>query len=298
MRATLDACPACGAGSVDAVHRRVFRGRVWALARCHACGQHFTSPRPTGDDLRGFYGGDYHAAIRAPGHAEAAFGAKYARYVATLSRHLPRGRVVDVGCGTGLLVRMLRDGGYDAEGVELNASSAAWGREQYGVTIHDRSMERCSFAPASLDAVLLTDVLEHTAQPVAFLRNVRRLLSPRGLVLVTFPDIRSLESRYLGLMARVLRRDWLWSTCHVPLHVWEFTRPTAEACFRAAGFRIAEFRRTQPPPGALPTALLRALAWPGRLLTWAPLAAALGSQMEFVVQKSPDSSDIGPANNR
>lgn len=287
MPGVLDAsCPMCEETAARRVHERPFRGRRWALARCGGCGLHYTSPRPTPADLDGFYEGDYHAGLRQPGAAEHTFGAKYRRYADALGRHLRGGRVVDVGCSTGLLVRLLRDRGYDAEGVELNAASAAWGRRHYGVPIHAEPLEAGRYAPGSLAAVLLTDVLEHTAHPADFLRGVGELLAPGGLVFVTFPDIASAESRYQYLLSKVFRRDWLWATCHVPLHVWEFTRRSAEGCFAAAGFGVEEFRRHHPRR-ALPNGrLLKLLSLPTRPLAWPGVRRVLGTQMEFVLRKA------------
>ena len=281
-----DPCPLCEAADARAVHARPFRGRRWSLARCGGCGLHFTAPRPSDADLATFYEGDYHAGLRQPGAAEAAFGAKYRRYADALGRHLRSGRVVDVGCSTGLLVRLLRDRGYDAEGVELNAASAAWGRRHYAVPIHAEPLEAGRYAPGSLDAVLLTDVLEHTRHPAEFLRGVGELLAPGGLVFVTCPDIGSAESRYQYLLSKVFRRDWLWATCHVPLHVWEFTRRSAEGCFAAAGFGVAEFRRHHPRRPAPPGRLLKLLDLPTRPLSWPGLRGWLGTQMEFVLRKA------------
>ncbi|MDZ4754982.1 MAG: class I SAM-dependent methyltransferase [Phycisphaerae bacterium] len=283
-RATLDRCPACRAPDARMRCQRTFRGRRWTLAQCRRCDLQFTSPVPSPDDLQSFYAGRYHAQLRSAGETDAAFGAKYLRYAATLRRHLPTGRVVDIGCSTGLLVRTLRDSGYEAEGIELNHESAAWGRAHYGAEIHTEALEHC-FAPESLDAVLLTDVLEHTQHPRDFLRDVATRLVPGGFALITFPDIQSIESRYQQLLAQVFRRDWMWSSCHIPLHVWEFTRATAEACFAAAGFRVLELRRSQLPSEPAATLALAALACPLRLLQWAPLARCCGSQMEFVICK-------------
>lgn len=284
-------CPGCGSDSARGVHQRTFKGRRWSLARCGDCRLHFTSPIPTQDDLSSFYAGEYHADLRTSGGTEAAFGSKYQRYADTLGRRLTSGRVVDVGCSTGLLVRTLRDRGYDAEGIELNEQSAAWGRAYYGVPIRTDPLERDSYPPESLNAVLLTDVLEHTQHPREFLRTVRGMLVPGGFVLVTFPDIGSLESRYQHMLSRLLRREWMWSSCHIPLHVWEFTRRTAEGCFVGAGFRVVEFRRSQIPHERAASLALRALGAPLRLLDWAPLGRWLGTQMEFVIQKVGDSSE-------
>ncbi len=280
-------CPMCESDAVRSIAERTYQERRWTLSRCRACGLHFTSPPPTEEDIASFYTGTFHHLLQTEGATEAVFGSKFRRYAQTLGRHLHAGRVVDVGCSTGLLVRVLRDRGYDAEGVELNPQSAAWGRRHYGVQIHATPLEQCAYAPASLDALLMTDVLEHMRHPRDYLRQAGRLLKPGGVALVTFPDIRSAESRYQLLWSRWLGRDWIWEFRQIPLHVWEFTRPTAEACFASAGFRVAEFRRYQPRPDNSERPLsLRLLNLPLRPLHWPGLRRLFGTQMEFVIRKT------------
>lgn len=280
----------CGSGSSRILTKRPSLGRQWALARCRKCRQHFTAPTPTAEDLRAFYAGDnYHSVLRTEDGTEATFGLKYNRYVETLKRYLGSGRVVDVGCSTGLLVKKLRDRGYDAEGIELNSESAAWGREHYGVTIHNELLENCPFEPESLNALLFTDVLEHTQHPRDYLREAGRKLVPGGLVLVTFPDICSVESRFHYSLSRLLRRDWLWNNCHVPYHVWEFTPATAEACFTSAGFEVLEMRRDQPPYETSDSLAVNILTAPARCLSWPVLGRMFGTQMEFVIRKASNS---------
>jgi SAM-dependent methyltransferase len=283
----IEACPACGAGDAKPLWSRPFRHRVWELARCRACGLHFTTPTPSEDELRSFYAGNYHAALRQGEGTDLAFGAKYARYadrIATFMR--PGGRIVDLGCSTGLLVRMLRDRGFDAEGIELNEESAAWGREQYGISIHTEPIERSGFAEGSLDGLLLTDVLEHMRHPGEALRDMVRYLAIGGRALVTFPDIGSIESRYRRALARALRRPWIWSCCRAPLHVWEFTPETAQACFERAGCEVRAFARTHVPTERHESLALRAIEAPVALLGIGPFARRWGSQMEFVIERT------------
>lgn len=283
----MEGCPLCGSGEARILHERTYEGLRWALARCRACGLHFTSPPPTETHLISLYEGDYHQELRAEGATEAAFGSKYQRYADTLGRYLRSGRVVDVGCSTGLLVRILRDRGYQAMGIELNPRSAEWGRTHYGVQILAAPVERCGFEPGSLDAVVMTDVLEHTRNPRRCISEIGRLLGPGGLVLVTVPDIRSLESRYQLMLARLLGRDWIWKSCQIPYHVWEFTRATAEACFTSAGFRVAEFRRHQAQPDGNSSAFaVRFLNLPTLPLRWPIVPRIFGTQMEFVITKA------------
>jgi 2-polyprenyl-3-methyl-5-hydroxy-6-metoxy-1,4-benzoquinol methylase len=277
----------CRSEEVRSLIERTFQGSQWTLCRCRVCGLHFTSPTPTEEDLNCFYAGNYHKELRTEGASEAAFGFKFERYADILGRHLRSGRVIDVGCSTGLLVRILKDRGYQAEGIELNPRSAEWGRTHYGVKIHETPLERCAYDSGSLDALLMMDLLEHTRHPRDYLREAGRLLRPAGLVLVTFPDIQSIESRYKFILSKLLRLDRIWSNCQIPCHVWEFTRATAEACFASAGFRVIEFGRYQYYFDDSANRFTRRLLYsPIRPLNWPILRRLFGTQMEFVITKT------------
>jgi 2-polyprenyl-3-methyl-5-hydroxy-6-metoxy-1,4-benzoquinol methylase len=274
-------CPLCGAVSSDEVFRREKDRRWWRLLCCAQCGLHYTDPQPTASDIARFYSGDYHAGLRSPGASEKAFGEKYERYAAWIASFLPAGRCLDVGCATGLFPYMLRRRGYEAEGLELNPESAAWGSAHYGVPVAQGTLADAAAWGRRYDLISMTDVLEHAFDPLDELRLARRMLNPGGFLLVTFPDILSLESRYYRLLSALARRD-LWRTCSIPYHVWEFSRPTAEACFQRAGFSVAAFRRSQ---------LRETLAGKWKLFSippmflWLPPAAARwGTQMEFMLR--------------
>jgi 2-polyprenyl-3-methyl-5-hydroxy-6-metoxy-1,4-benzoquinol methylase len=276
----------CGSSRTTTKYVRVDREQHWSLRRCSECRLHFTDPRPTPAFLEQCYSGEYHAELQAEGATEQFGEAKYRRYLNALLPYLPPGsRVLDIGCSTGLLVKMLCDLGYRAEGIELNPSSAAWGHKHYKVTIHHKSIEDCRFEPESFDAVILTDVLEHTLHPRDCLATIGKYLTPNGLALVTFPDVRSLESRYFYLLAKLLRRPWLWKTCHIPLHVWEFTKATATACFKGAGFHVVAFRRSHDASGEIAPGILKLINMPPTILNWPPLASRLGTQMEFIIRR-------------
>ena len=115
------------------------------------------------------------------------------------------------------------------------------------------------------------------AVPAVDSNSASRSLKPLGYMLITFPDIRSVESEYQRILAKLTRRDWIWACCHIPLHVWEFIPDTARAMFDKAGFDVVGFRRSQvredPPPGiaGLLTLPLRALNFPpGGAAVWCP----------------------------
>ena len=279
------ACPNCGSSSTV----RIFRPdttREWYLARCNACKQHYTDPQPTLDDIVSFYGDGYHEELLTVEHTRAAFGPKFESYVNWIAPHLrPGGRTLDIGCSTGLLPCLLKERGFAAEGLELNSTTAEFARSQFGIPVTSQPFETADYTPASFSLVSMTDVLEHSLSPIATLERVHGILEDGGHALITFPDISSVESHYFHSVARLTGRDWLWQNCHVPLHTWEFTRPTAEALFHRTGFRVAAFRRSHVVLEEKRGALLSMLYLPSRVLSVPPLSRLMGTQLEFLIQR-------------
>jgi 2-polyprenyl-3-methyl-5-hydroxy-6-metoxy-1,4-benzoquinol methylase len=280
---TAQQCPLCSSSSITEVYKTEFQGRTWRLGQCESCGLHFTLPFPTAQDIISFYSGDdYHARHRLPGVSEEVFGPKYQRYLNYIRKYVTKGRSLDVGCSVGLLVKTLKDAGFEAEGLEANSESARWGSERFDISIHTGILEQSIDKLGRYDLVTLTDVLEHTLNPVQSLRMIRKIMNPGGHVLVTFPDIHAPASRYFWLLSRLFQREWLWCTCHIPKHTWEFTRETATKTFQTAGFSVVGFQRAGMPYRF--SGKLAPLSWPARVFTAPVLETYFGSQMEFILR--------------
>ena len=279
------ACPNCGSSSTERIfHRKTTRD--WYLARCNACKQHYTDPHPTLDDIVSFYGDGYHEELLTVEHTRTAFGPKFESYIDWIQPHLRAGgRTLDIGCSTGLFPYLLKERGFAAEGLELNSTTAKFAREQFGIPVTSQPFETAEYTPSSFTLVSMTDVLEHSLSPIVTLERVHDILESGGHALITFPDLWSAESRYFHTMGRLTGRDWLWGGCHVPLHTWEFTRPTAEALFRKTGFRVAMFRRSHVVLEEKRGRLLSLLYLPSQVLMLPPLSRLLGTQLEFLIQK-------------
>jgi SAM-dependent methyltransferase len=102
-------------------------------------------------------------------------------------------RILDVGTSTGTNLRMLRDLGFArAEGLDCSEEAVRWCAEKgYGkVTIGD--VCELPFPDQSFDLILATDVIEHVDDDLAALCEIRRVLKPRGRVLVTVPAFMAL----------------------------------------------------------------------------------------------------------
>jgi SAM-dependent methyltransferase len=118
---------------------------------------------------------------------------------------LPRSaKVLDAPCGDGALAAVLRRAGYDAHGVDINGAGAAL----LGPAYHDGDLNgRLPFGDASFDAVLSIEGIEHLEDRFAYLRELRRVLKPHGMLILTTPNIVGLRSRIRFLGSGFYHRD-------------------------------------------------------------------------------------------
>jgi SAM-dependent methyltransferase len=144
-----------------------------------------------------------------------------------LERLSPRGRLLDVGCGGGDRLVRMRAQGWNVEGVEFDSRAVEVGRAEHGLTIHAGSLSGAGLPADHYDVVSLAHVIEHVHDPIALLRECRRVLRPGGKLMVVTPNADSYGHRTFG-------KDWV----HLdpPRHLQLFSAPALRQVSQRAGF--------------------------------------------------------------
>jgi SAM-dependent methyltransferase len=125
---------------------------------------------------------------------------------------LPRtSRVLDVGTSTGTNLRLLRDLGFRAvDGLDFNQAAIRYCRDKGLGPVRHGDVCKMPFASESVDLVLATDVIEHVDDDLKALREIGRVLTPDGTVLITapaFPFLWGLQDRISQHKRRYIRRE-------------------------------------------------------------------------------------------
>lgn len=210
-------------------------------------------------------------------------------------RWLDRGggrAVLDVGAADGLLSRPLREQGWRVTAVERDpilAHAAERWCERVIVANLDREVPEIG---GPFEAIVYGDVLEHLADPLRVLIELNRFLAPRGLVVISVPNVAHFVIRLSLLVGRF---DYLDRGILDHTHLRFFTERSLRVLVADAGLRVEEFTATPAPLyQVLPERFHRPwLAATHRLNGWLAqsLPRLLGYQ--FIVLACP--KEAGPA---
>lgn len=207
----------------------------FSVAECDRCGLVATQPVLSSDEVARYYPATYY------GKRNRRFNPVFEKLIpffrrrraASIERYVPRGRILDVGCGRGFLAAVMRDHGWDAHGVEMSPTAAEHARHGLGIPVFVGDLLDSPYLPGSFDVLVFWHVLEHVADPLATLRKAREILKPGGLLLVAVPNFESLQARFS-------RRHWFH--LDVPRHYHHFRVPVLERILGETGFTIADVR--------------------------------------------------------
>lgn len=169
--------------------------------------------------------------------------------------------ILDLGCGTGSLLRRLRGLGYgQLAGVDIAAPEDVDGIRFHSI---DLDKPKLPIADSSVSLVVAVEIVEHLENLGAVLAELRRVLTPTGRVLITTPNVHSIEARLRLLLTGKLKQfDQIGDPTHiVPIFLFPFRRLVARH-----GFTIAD-QWGFPGNGRSPTSrpALRMLAALARL---------------------------------
>ena len=142
-------------------------------------------------------------------------------------------RALDVGCGAGVLLLDLVQRGWDAEGVEWDATSAELARKVTNRLIHVGDFRTAGLPLATYDLIVLQHVLEHLDNLRDALQHISALLAPNGRAVLVYPNPRSLGAR---------RFQHFWFAWDAPRHL-ALPPPSAVAAQAArVGLRVVRVR--------------------------------------------------------
>lgn len=151
----------------------------------------------------------------------------FQKRVNLISRFAKGGRLLEVGCSTGVMLKLFRERGWQTLGVEPSRSALA--AQKKGLKVWRQKFEDVRPPAGFFDLVILNHTLEHMEKPKGVLAKVNRILKSDGIVFVDVPNAG-------GLGAKILGKYWPYRLPQE--HKWQFTRQSLASLLEETGFEI------------------------------------------------------------
>jgi len=144
-----------------------------------------------------------------------------------------RGKLLDVGCGSGAFLVKMKELGWDVVGVEPDRLAVKVAREHFGLSVYEGVLEEVGLPENEFDAITMNHVIEHLYDPIATFKECRRVLKPGGRLVAITPNIESLGARLFGEV---------WRGWEIPRHLYPFSPSTLQTLAEKAGLKVSHAR--------------------------------------------------------
>lgn len=138
-----------------------------------------------------------------------------------------KGKLLDIGAGTGDFLAVAKKEGWQTIGIEPNDKAKAIAISK-GVDFADSLSDLES---NSFDVVTMWHVLEHVPNLDEYITELKRLLKPAGTILIAVPNFKSFDANYYGRF---------WAAYDVPRHIWHFSKTAIQKLFAEKEMKLMD----------------------------------------------------------
>lgn len=247
----INLCDLCGSNKFKTfltAPDRNYKTGIFKYVKCSNCKLVWLTPRPTKKALSNFYPTVYrpyrsfHKTTKAQ---------KLVRQLIKSNRFIARilikdqlfffekkGKILDVGPGSGFYLTVLSQWGWDVTGLELSSKAIKVAHKSGVESIVQGDLHTIKFKSSSFDVVRFSHVMEHVPSATEELKEVRRILKKAGKVLIIVPNI---ESLFFNIFKSY------WYPLEAPRHFYQFSEKTITNLLKLNGFKNIGIKYKQPP---------------------------------------------------
>jgi 2-polyprenyl-3-methyl-5-hydroxy-6-metoxy-1,4-benzoquinol methylase len=235
----LNHCPVCDSTVFEdylTVQDYTVSQEKFKIVNCTTCNFKFTNPRPDENAI-----GEYYKAESYISHTNTSKGLISKIYqevrkftlkgkLNLINRLSPnKGKLLDVGCGTGMFLNVARENGWKVNGIEPDEGARGIAETTNQIKIKEEVLS--SFQNETFDVITLWHVLEHVHRLNETAEWLKERLAKDGSVIIAIPNHESKDAEIYQAQ---------WAAYDVPRHLYHFSQKTITALFANHGFELKE----------------------------------------------------------
>ena len=141
------------------------------------------------------------------------------------SLQFQKGKILDIGAGTGEFLSVAKNDGWQTIGVEPSDKAKAIAKSK-GVSFVEQTSE---LENQSFDVISMWHVLEHVPDLDKQIKELKRLLKPTGTLIIAVPNFKSFDAKHYGKY---------WAAYDVPIHFWHFSKTAIKMLFEKEEMKL------------------------------------------------------------
>lgn len=235
-------CDYCGSGK----YRVIFDFKDCKVVKCKDCSLVQMTPIIVGRNSDDYSNlsielmAEYIEGIRWP---------QFKRDLLLIKKHVPSGKILDIGCSTGLFLNLAKSQNYETHGFEPGTSIYRYSQDKYSdLNIINSEFDKNAFREGFFDVITLWSVLEHATSPDAILNDCRYLIGENGIIAIRVPNynslipffIRALYILSMGMIASPAKALYEYSFNYK--HFYHFNQLTLTNVLNKNGFQVQEIK--------------------------------------------------------
>ena len=141
------------------------------------------------------------------------------------SSNSSKGKLLDIGAGTGDFLLTANENGWNTIGIEPSEKAKAIAvRKGVGFSSTTEELESHTF-----DVITMWHVLEHVPNLENQIKELKRLVKPNGTIIIAVPNFKSYDAKYYGKF---------WAAYDVPIHFWHFSKTAIKLLFEKEDIKL------------------------------------------------------------
>ncbi|WP_460956109.1 class I SAM-dependent methyltransferase [Spirosoma litoris] len=236
---TITECPVCGNNQFKpflVCNDYLVSQQKFAIQECRRCNFRLTNPRPDANSIGQYYKSEDYVSHNDEGKGLVNTAYRIVRNYTLRSKlnlinklNGGKGRLLDVGCGTGAFLENCKNAGWEVMGMEPDTDARAVAQKKLQVEIKPNLNALVGEKP--FDIISLWHVLEHIPNVNEVIPQLHKLLAKTGTLLIAVPNSDSYDAHYF--------KEY-WAAYDVPRHLYHFTPTTIKPLFQKHGFALVD----------------------------------------------------------
>lgn len=232
-------CPWCGSDKSQ-IHLwlkdEFLTHEDFQIYECKSCGLLYTEPRPDKTEIGKYYQSETYYSHKEnkkgfiPKIYETVKRVNLKRKYKLATKEMPKGKVLDIGCGVGDFLQIMETQGWDTMGIEPSEEAKAIATKRLNNKVLNPE-EIDQLKDQSFDLITMWHVLEHVDNLKEEIQHIERLLKSKGRLVLALPNFKSYDAQFYNTQ---------WAAYDVPRHLNHFCKESIVKIFRNSELKLID----------------------------------------------------------